>query len=215
MVRNVRTNSKRRRPNSVRRYGRSTPKPITVAVKRQINRMAETKRLQRAIGITVSSVGVVTPLLTVAQGTAEGERIGDHLTLKKLALRWQVTAADSSNTVRCLIFQWKQYTTPGLSDVLNLTAPDFVSIPFIAPYNIVTDSSYKILMDRVLVVDTDDPVKWRRKTIYKGITHKINFQGASGTSATYNQIYIAFVSDSGATSHPAVAATVDLSYKDF
>lgn len=205
-----------RRRRRFRRTNRRQPRTLTKAIKRQVNRMAETKRLQRALAVVVAnSPALITPLLQIPQGTGEGQRVGDHVMLQKVMLRWQITLADNTNTVRFILFQWKQYTGPSGTDILNLTSPDYNTIPFIAPYNVTTDSSYKILMDRTYVVDTDDPVIRAQKLIYKGITQKINFQSAAGTSATYNQLYLLVVSDSGATSHPAVNLTADMFYKDF
>lgn len=205
-----------RRRRRFRRYNRRQPRTLAKAVKRQVNRMAETKRLQKAYDLAVaSSPALILQLLQVPQGTGEGQRVGDHITLQKVMLRWQITAADNTNTVRFILFQWKQYTGPAGTDILNLTAPDFSALPFIAPYNVLTDSSYKILMDRTYTVDADDPVIRTQKLIYKGILQKINFQNAAGTSSVYNQLYLLVVSDSGATSHPTIKVTADMFYKDF
>lgn len=207
---NIAGASKRRR-----RRGKKT---VTDVVKRQINRMAETKQHD----VYQASLDTVTPgnvlaLASVTQGQTDTTRIGDILTLNRLTIRYTLfqDTSGSQSVVRIIVFKWRPddaVDPPATTDILYNASASYNS-------NYVRDmSKFKVLYDRRHTLGPQDvfddtklgfvDVKGSKKL------GKIKFAAASATGC--GNIYMLYVSSNGsAATAPNLQVHSRVTFKDF
>lgn len=175
-----------------------------------------------------STINISQAPFVVAQGLADTERVGDSLTLAgSVNLDLEIVnstgvGSDAYNNLRVVIFQWHPNSTPiGTSIFINGPSggPDIYS-----QYNHDLRQQYKILFDRTFRTAgngqaatspyTDITSTGLRKFFIslKRANKHVQFAGA-GTTGT-NLLYVALVSDSSATPHPAITYSTKMFWRD-
>lgn len=170
---------------------------------------------QNISGASISDSGVVYRLDQVVQGDSDQTRTGDSVDLKELQMRGGWEVADNYNVLRAIIFQataaHSSTSLPTVGDILLSGYVGTTSVVY-APYDkdrTGPGGQYKVLWDKTFTADTDDPVSVFQTTLRRGFRKRVQYIG--GTTTATGGLYVLFVSDSGAISHPGltfVARTV-------
>lgn len=164
-------------------------------VERAIARSEEVKRSQYyAENVNVAAYGTtsggltlpVSPLggvLTIAQGTSQGQRIGNRIKVQKAHLRMDFSpnnynATSNAVPVPQLVLVWLYYDA---SNVTAVSSPDSTFLQ--------DGGSTKALVGKA--IDMISPVNTDRWKVFKKFVLKIGFASNSGTGAAANSAYYA------------------------
>lgn len=179
-------------------------------VQKVLDKNIETKLLNNAWdGVNIQDSGR-TPLsqnLTqISQGIAQNQRLGNQVRLTGLYLDGVIVAADTSNTVRVLVYSPKDPS----NEITNLAfnqSPDM--------------DQFDVYYDRFVAVGTNGGLIARRirfkKSFKQGGRSKgriHQFTGSGGTTYQTRPIFLYMVSDSLAVSDPDFSGHVTTYYKD-
>lgn len=159
---------------------------------------------------TVSYTGTIQSLCDISQGDSDTTRDGDSLTISSLELRGFFVAGDAYNVCRVMLVQWfpTDGVAPTISQILVNTGNLYASISVKAhDYR----QQFKVLYDKILVVNTYNPTKMFYKKVYP---KRRKIQYVAGTNTGNNKIYIIMISDSSAVSHPSVYYDNKILFKD-
>jgi len=160
-------------------------------------------------------------LSIIPQGTTEFRRIGDALHLTSVMIRGGMLIGDSTNNCRLIFYQWKPVSTPIPSNILN-PGIDGTNIDVYSLYNPAYASSYKILMDKQILLqgfgNTSAPFgpgseKVFKKTISKKLLKKLSYVNGSSTVGS-NQLYYLALSDSITAPNPTLSMKVRFNFTD-
>lgn len=203
---------------SKKNYG-SVSKPIKKYVKKVMSKAIEQKHTDATwTAVPQSSTCAflaITSLIT--QGVQYLQRIGDKIRLKKLKIRVQLDAADSSNAFRIIVFRWKQDTStvaPTAADLLDLQYADGTQYCYLNPEGaLVEKKPYEILWDKTyeLILGTNTAVR----NVFKTINLKDALLQFRGTSVNgVGHLYVMTVSDSGTATHPSITGVCTTYFTD-
>lgn len=188
-------------------------KPSKTIAKRVSNLERKLKFAQEvgAVDVTIDStasfVGAVSHLSPIGQGDNTNNRTGNDTHAKSLQLRWNVVAADSTNMVRVIVFYWKDDTTPTAGDILSAISTGTAPLQTL---NFPNKDKYDIIYDRLVTVGTGN-LSYAEKVFLK-TSRKIEFDGSSSANIANNQLYVMYISDSGAATHPVFQMISRLRY---
>lgn len=135
-------------------------------------------------------------------------RIGDEITLKSIDMRCSmlVSAADVSNSVRMIIFQWLPNITMSGLPLGSRVISDTTVIPWLSNYVNDYQNQFIVLYDKIhtLVYPASNAQKnWRMRVPLRYAKKKLKYTGGSSTDGS-NLIFVLLVSDSAAATHPSV-----------
>lgn len=179
----MKKSSRRTVPYSVKRY-----------VQAKINKNIETKHLA-ASGQTTTSTSVLnTQITTIPQGDDEFRRTGNRVTVTGFYGKFNIVGADSTNMVRMVLYIPKDPN----DTMTSLTT-----------YGIIDFDKYTVLSDRLITTSlsgNNSKVITIAKKFKYGTRRGLDVQFASSTTTDVkkNNIYLAWVSDSSAATHPAI-----------
>lgn len=143
-------------------------------------------------------------------------RDGNQISLAGMYGKWKCTLGDSYNDMRVIVFIWKPDTTPSLTSVLDPTAVA-ANRGATANYNIPNAGLYKVLYDKTIIVDGNDPTSAIQNINLKRQVNKhrviYDDDAASATTGQY-RLYLVAVGDSGVTPHPEIELDARVSYTD-
>lgn len=203
----------------MQKHGRRPGSKLSVVQKKQVKRLItgvqEIKAIDSTVSGSPSDTGVISRVLTPAQGDGLSQRSGDQIILKALQFRLSIIGADNTNKVRIIIFRWSQDNSiganvPTVNGVLqNIDVMSFYN------YTSYKNDRMTILYDRtVSTTFTDANQVVVLHTLYgKKLGRKVLEFNAASTLGT-NQIYMLLISDSVAISHPTVTGYMQLRYTD-
>ena len=187
-------------------------KMVSSVVKKAIQAKVEHKHLTVTLNTSASTTPTYGLLSTIGQGTTDILRIGDEIRPYRLKGGYLLAVADTTNIVRVIIFSWKQNSTPADSTVFDDSGN--VHGLLIGPF------SRDTMNGRMMVVHYDKTHALsgvsspnQRHHVNIALRSKINFVGGSST-ASFNGLYICYVSDSSAVTHPVIQYTFDLDFTD-
>lgn len=176
-------------------------------VKRAVAKSQETKTLvlNYANAIQDSArVPLSNQIADIAQGLTQSTRVGNQIKLTSMKYDWFFTGADTTNSIRCIIYVPKDPNSFITGLAFN-QAPDL--------------DRFTILRDMFICTGgTGGNCKrrqgWLRfnKGLRQGMT--VQYSGATVGTVTKNNLTVYMVSDSGAVSDPAVNGYIRLFYKD-
>jgi len=187
---------------------------VNKTIEKKIQSFAETKMHLTEIDAEYGYDGAVVQLSAIAQGDTQGNRDGNEIQLKSLVFRTYGVASDAYNVQRIIIFRWKEDSAPVVADILQDVA-GAGSQNVISPTSFNQKSRYTILYDTFLTsIGTYVPVS-------RVISHHLNlkgskcvYNGANATSYENNQLWVLFISDSDAATHPTFHWYSELTYND-
>lgn len=203
----------------MQKHGRRLGSKLTDVQKKQVKRLItgvqEVKAIDSTVSGSPSDTGVISRVLTPAQGDGLSQRSGDQIILKALQFRLSIIGADNTNKVRIIFFRWSQDNSiganvPTVNGVLqNIDVMSFYN------YTSYKNDRMTILYDRtVSTTFTDANQVVVLHTLYgKKLGRKVLEFNAASTLGT-NQIYMLLISDSVAISHPTVTGYMQLRYTD-
>lgn len=198
---------RKKRTFARRHFSKRPSKQFTAKVKKVINKVAEKKYftvIQPSVG--VDNTGAFAQLGAVTQGDTDTTRDGDQLYIRSLQVKGQVTAGDTTNLLRVIIFQWFLPTTPTATDLLLSNVVD-------SPWNHDNRYLFKVVVDKSYSLATASnaaqTINWR---ISKGFKRKCQFNG--GTTIGTNKFWIFTISDSGGVPNPSVSYYTKLNFTD-
>lgn len=173
--------------------------------------------LSDAAATSLSTTPSFTVLNLMQQGDTAGTRDGNKIYLQSVDLRVQLIVADTTNLVRMLLVYDRQSnaSNPSAVGIANILDVPAAASQALGPQLIPTKRRYNILLDRIFTLDLVDKYTWM---IHKHI--KINkyteYNGNAGTVADIitGGLYLIFISDSTAVSHPTMQFTAKLFFKD-
>ena len=194
-------------PKYGRRKYRKRRGNLNVRIKKAIQSSQETKTvvLNYANAIQDSARTPLTnSLVDIDQGLTQATRVGNSVTVTSMKYEWFFTGADSTNSIRVIVYVPKDRDTLITALAYN-QAPDL--------------DQFTILRDMFICTGgTGGNCKRRNGWIRfnRGRRRGMNvvYTGALGTTVIKNNLHIYMVSDSGAVSDPAVNGFVRLYYKD-
>jgi len=180
------------------RVSKNVRKYVRTAISAETKRRVETKYHALALGAT-NSVPTVTlyPLTEVPNGTLDQNRIGDSIYMKSIRLNFDIkkVATDDAVAVRMILFQWNDnnssYPPTGTQLFQNSGSGDqYIST---IRHDALKMGVLRILSDKTITLDNDDPRRIYQHLLYKGFNRKLQYDtgGPSGSG----HIYVAFVSD--------------------
>lgn len=182
-----------------------------------VNRNVETKHdYSSQTGIDVLALATDIQLTQMTTGTMDNDIIGSKCRLTSLYISYTLALGDSTNYVRLLVFQDKHQ---------NLTTPNFQSQIFInslvnpigALYNVdVVPSRYSILYDKVVALDSDDPIHYGRIVIKRFPKRTLEFTSTPTitNAIASGHVYFMVLSDSALVPSPKLSYDAAIFYKD-
>jgi hypothetical protein len=170
---------------------------------------------------SVSNAGI-TPVTAVsmAQGVAVNQRVGDTIYLDRLYLNYSINAANTDifSSCRIIVFQWHPNTAisgaPAITSILQNVALNGM-------YNFYDwnlSNQYIILYDRVhsLAGTAAAPTSSSNQNWYGEISlqcpRKVEFQAASMSGS--NTLWVTAISDSAIAPFPVLSFTTRITYND-
>jgi len=179
-------------------------------------------------GAISSTMGLATSNFDVPQGDTDQSRDGDqlmwcgHIDFHMQMVNGQGATGDIYNNIRLILFQWHPNTTPAALDV-------FIAGPSGGPdvysqYNHDKRQMFTILWDKnfTTVGNASAATSPNTNFVTTGIKKfripltkaqkKVQYSG--GTTSGTNRIYLAFVSDSALATHPTLAYTTKIVFRD-
>jgi len=176
----------------------------------------------------------VTKLTTVVQGIQDQQRIGDMLMRKQLNMSYTITvgatgliaAADQFNTVRVIVFEWKEddgLTTPVVANIIDTSVSTAKTL---SPINYDVKHDFKVLYDKSHVVFNTPvwngaAVTWShgvggtfatQSPIVMQLKGKIEFDANSANGVGH--LFVLTISDSAFTPNPTCEFVSQLRYTD-
>jgi hypothetical protein len=192
--------------------------PLNQVQKNQIMQMvvgqAERKFFDVASANAISFSGSVFPLSDIPQGDSDQTRDGDQIMPKSLEIGFQAFCADSSNTVRVVVFRWKPFFSfhnPLASDILQSTG---TSTGYLSPLNHDKRKQFDLLYDhtvQMVLTMSNSVVSWSRKIKLSAIKCQWN---TGQTTDVSNGFYVMAISDSAAIAHPQLQFYSRVNYTD-
>lgn len=189
------------------------PTTIKKAVRNELSKLAEHKFFDHEVLATnMTTTWEIEHISDIPQGDQSSERDGDYIHLDSIAVHATVTgvAADITNFCRLIIFTDKQSdgADPGATAVFDLS----VASDFICFTNNINKGRFRILKDWMVSLSAEGPAS-ANMSWYKKLDLKVSM-AAGAITPFQNAVFIAFVSDSGATNYPALNLVSRIRYTD-
>lgn len=179
---------------------------------RSINARAEKKYYDRSLsGTTYDWSGSIVSLTNIAQGSTDVTRDGDSIYLRSCRVVGDITAGDTTNMFRVIIFQWFDDTTPVYTDILSSVYQGTVNCVN-SPYHHDQRKHFNVMYDKRYLLDSSDPNVMFDTKYMRPAKRKVHFS-AGGTTGS-NELFILFMSDSGAATHPSVNFVARTTFND-
>lgn len=193
---------------------RRAPVATRRVVQKQIIASSEKKLASYGTNTTIGVTGNFEALTSnIAQGTAEGERVGRSINPVGFYLTCSISVADTTNYFRIILFKWDaKGVAPTVADILQDT-----TYPTVSPLNSDSDGTFRVLFDKRLILcnGTNTAVRLFKKYVaLKNIQTKYSSDGVGAAANLEGQLYVLRISDSGAVAHPAMIGFSKLWYTD-
>jgi hypothetical protein len=166
----------------------------------------------------VTTTGACGVLVNIAQGAAQGDRVGDQITFTKLLWNVNLTAANADvySHARVILFQWHpnvSFLAPTVALMLEIPTATFLS-PLVwenrDQFTVLWDKAFSFTGTATVPCDKSDHIAFqtlipKRKTV---IYEKGSTSGGS------NLIFLLYISDSAAAPFPTIQYYARLEYLD-
>lgn len=165
----------------------------------------------------------------IPQGVADEQRVGDSIKLKKLTVRFQAVGGDIYNTLRVVVFRFKQDTsvgTPGPSDVYNTqaTGSEYVMCPVpglehadkvhVIYDKVVTLPQTNYYTSSTQITQTANSIKTWKLTLFGKRLGAKTIRFNPGATSGYGHIWMAICSDSSVLPNPTLYVNSQIEYND-
>ena len=195
-------------------YSRYRKKQFVKRVQHVITKTAEKKFYPVSqLPTAVSEAGILWSLSSVPQGTTDVTREGDQLRLRSIEFNYQCIVADTTNTMRVIVFIYKPPAIPTVTDILQ--GPVSTAVAPLSPYNHDNRYNYQVLHDRLYQLDSVTQLVTKKLKIWKipNILRKVQYVAGSIT-LNMNGVYVLAISDSAAVTHPTFGFHSKVNFSD-
>lgn len=162
---------------------------------------------------SVSTAGSVINLSDVpaSNPSTDTSRDGDQITIMSCQVKLTSSNDDSFNYIRVIIFQWNELKAlPAASDILPYWN---TRRGILSPYRHDTKPLYRILCDKIVATDSDDPSGYFNVMLTRNMRRQVQFN-KPGATAFNNGLYMLMISDSDGLTHPQVDYVSRVRFKD-
>lgn len=196
------------------------PKSSSVAAiarrvaKSTLKKEVELKHAYGNLNTTASTTMTLSNLTVgIALGTSDtNARVGDKITLKYMNIGFNFAVADTTNIMRVLLFQWNRNSDPTASEIFEDTST-IGQLTGALCRDSLNSKILKPIREWNICLNANQPNFFiGNKYISLSKNKPVNFIG--GGSTAYNHIYLAYVSDSSAISHPVMQTAFTINYSD-
>jgi hypothetical protein len=198
-------------------------KALKKTIDREIDRQIQAKYIDAITTspTAVTTSGVIGALFNVAQGTQDGQRIGDAIRVMTLTIGTLQAYAYNSDVIshmRMIIFQWIPNiadAAPTIADILETPTTNscfsLLNVEHSPEYVILYDHLFSFAGTSTVPTDKSDHVikNKRVKRPPKSIVYE-----ATSSSGSAGTVCLLLISDSSASPNPAINYSFRVWYKD-
>lgn len=200
---------KRRKRMPKSRQVRLIQKVVQTEIAKHDEKEVEHKYKDLGASDSVGITGTIQHLSNIAQGSTYETHVGVQAKATSLQMRLTITAADSVNVVRIIIFRFFDGTTPVATDILqNLVSS--ANLHPLSMLNMDNRKTFQVLYDNSYVVDTDDSILVDKFYIKRNM--KLSWK--EDNSRDVGHIYMLAISDSAIAAHPTLLWESRLRFTD-
>lgn len=192
-------------------------KVITRVVKADLEK-GELDTNQNASSVDFS--GSLWDLTVIAQGSGNGQRVNDELTLESIECKMNAGGADTTNLMRVILVQYFPQNAPTVGTIFQNSGSGAGPI---SQFRKDTFLDYRVLWDNYynpssgknkigLVLSTSSAQREWAFTIRGGFRPKLLYNTAATTGN--NHVYLMAISDSGAVPNPTLSFNARVTYLD-
>lgn len=176
------------------------------ALERKVKQEAEVRYFDQLQIASVSTTGNVVLLNGLTQGDQGFQREGDWVTNKKLKVKGNMVAGDTTQIMRVMIIaDWQSNgVAPTIAQILDIS---IITPPTLAYRNMEYVERFTVLHDEFYSLVTGADTQQRLFSINLNLNIKTNYSlGTAGTIADISRgaIFLILLSDSNAASHPGM-----------
>lgn len=206
---------RRRKPN----VSKTVKKFVNNKINKKLDLALEDKHIDYNGILTVGwngPAGNLIRLTNIAVGTADGQRIGDSITIKNINIKYAFVSSATLEHVRIIIFQWASYQYP----IAGLNVLSVFNQPYTpeSQYNFQDKNGklLKVLYDKRHVVSpSGDGTSLGGTILKKYIKHKIQYQPGTTTEMTDSiWMYVVSSQDNTVFPLPAYVYSIRVTYED-
>lgn len=203
-----------RRTPYMPKYKKKQPtKRFKKAVRKVLLNNLESKHLLISSSSNVSTTASFVHLSNISAGDSSAHREGNKCLATSIDLRYKITIADTTNTVRLIVFSFTGGDTPTVDNVLDNAGTFFTE----AALQGEPDVKFKIYYDKVFNMrSVYNPIVTgrirKRLNGNKGLV--LRYVDTTGSNLGAQQLWMLLISDSGAVTHPGVDFTGWLHFKE-
>lgn len=172
-------------------------------VLRIVRANSDKKQMTEAGQTTVNTTGIMLPLVNMIRGdNMKNEYNGSWINLQWLRFRSLTTVADTEDTVRTIVLQWKGANPSGsLTPGLILDMSSGVK-PILAPYSAQNRDLFTILSDITVNLDSQTNSEISQNIFIPGKRlRRVHFNRTNDTVLS-DQLYLVSISNSAVTPSP-------------
>lgn len=201
-------------------------KAVKTYVHKTLSKEIETKCVTGAIVVNAAAApsnwnGAMYFVNQIAQGVAEGQRIGDKISPKRLKAQLTfrcgaIIAGTEVYTIRVLVVEDLVGDTSvvTMADVLETRGTDVAGVSGY-PINVISMPRYRYLYDKVTTIAQVGPIEHVFNiNLTKKLPRKITYDGPGGGDDGRHGLYICIISDKDTAYSPAVRGEWNLWYDD-
>lgn len=184
---------------------------------RVYNRNAEHKYIDTQFTQSLTP-SAITQLTRIQSGTDDITRVGDKVRLSTLRIRGQILAADATNAVRMVLFQWHPNTVAQVPSLAGLFQDpgnynSFYQHDTGANFSVFYDKTYYLSANGTASIMFNKSFRlWSKKGRMRWVRQNLKFVGSSNDALDH--LYILWFSDSNAAPSPGVQWYSRVSYTD-
>lgn len=197
------------RPSSASRRPYKAPRRIGVAsgpgFSTKLNYSVSEKKYFDYVALPggIQNTGAIyTPTSLITRGTTSLNRLGKEIQISSFFIRFQLVHGDISNSMRCIFFIWNRSGVPVVADILQ----DIISNPYMSALNRDNGDFMHVIYDKTVDIGQYQNPQVTHKFYHKFKNHRAQWNEAD--TADRGNIFMLFISDSGAIAHPTVAFNV-------
>lgn len=190
-------------------------KMVRSTVNKMINKNIETKYVDTSIDGTTGilfGTPLIQRLTTVAQGTADINRVGDRILLNGLSLKFNCVAADTVNRLRVSVIRWQEDDGSVLPTNSTVYQNISSSIQAFFNYDGLKAGRFKVLYDKIVDVETQNGDT--QLFYHKTFNLKKAQIGFTGSVSGRGHLYCIVNSDSAVVPNPTFDGLARVTYKD-
>jgi len=196
--------------------GRRMPQPEKPITKSQVKAMIDGKfkseqeiKWSAISGNAVATFsGSLLSFCDIAQGDTDTTRDGDQIILSKFEMRFANYLGDSTNITRVIVFKWLPPSVPAVSDFwVDIGTAESPLATFIHDQ----EPNITVLYDHLCYLGPGRYVEVGQSI--QNVHHRIQYVAGSTTIAS-GKIYLFFISDSAAATHPTLSYYVRSEFTD-